>query len=414
VVGYQSKVFEHLSGNPEQLMPGREEVRMTKNKHICFIVPNYPTQTDPVYTFVKQVVDAIAKMGYCCSVIAPQSLTKKIFKKKSGRSLFWQDFIEAGIWVDVYQPRVLTFSNLSLFGRNISAHLTQKAVIRCFKRIKPCPELLYGHFWHSGVTAGLISQKYQIPFFVATGESKIWVESLFPRKTIDNALADISGAICVSTKNLDESLELKLATLDKMVVIPNAIDPEKFYKMDKELVRKKLGFKEDDFIVSFMGSFDERKGVMRLSAAMKQVNLAKVIYIGSGELMPIGDEILFAGRLSHDQVSEYLNASDVFVLPTLAEGCSNAILEAMACGLPIISSDQDFNNEILTPADSIRIDSMDINAIAEAINQIKNDAYLRNKMSESALIHSQPFHIKNRALRIMDFIENVIDKKNEV
>lgn len=260
----------------------------------------------------------------------------------------------------------------------------------------------------------MISQKYQIPFFVATGESKIWVESLFPRKTIDNALANISGAICVSTKNLDESLELKLATQDKMVVIPNAIDPEKFYKMDKELVRKKLGFKEDDFIVSFMGSFDERKGVMRLSAAMKQVNLAKVIYIGSGELMPIGDEILFAGRLSHDQVCEYLNASDVFVLPTLAEGCSNAILEAMACGLPIISSDQDFNNEILTPADSIRIDSMDINAIAEAINQIKNDAYLRNKMSESALIHSQPFHIKNRALRIMDFIENVIDKKNEV
>ncbi|MEA4805511.1 glycosyltransferase family 4 protein [Acetobacterium wieringae] len=387
---------------------------MTKKKHICFIVPDYPTHSDPVYTFVKQVVDAIAKMGYSCSVVAPQSLTKNVFKKKSARPLFWQDCIEAGIRVDVYQPRVLSFSNISLFGRNISASLAQKAVIRCFKQIKPRPDLLYAHFWHSGVTAGLISQKYQLPLFVATGESKIWVESLFPRQTIDKALAEISGVICASTKNRNESLELKLSTPDKMVVIPNAIDPEKFYKMERMLIRRKLGFKEDDFIVVFMGSFDQRKGIMRLSEAMKQVNPAKVIYIGSGELIPTGDEILFIGRLPHDQIVNYLNAADVFVLPTLAEGCSNAILEAMACGLPIISSDQGFNDDILTPEDSIRIDCMDVNAIAKAINKLKNDAQLRSKMSESALTHSQLFHINNRASRIMNFIENVIDEKKEV
>lgn len=387
---------------------------MTKKKHICFIVPNYPTQNDPVYTFVKQLVDAIAEMGYYCSVIAPQSLTRNVLKKKSARPQFWQDCIKEGIWVDVYQPRVLTFSNLRLCGRNISAYLAQKAISRCFKQIKPRPDLLYAHFWHSGVTAGLISQNYQLPFFVATGESIIWVESLFPRHTIDNALAAINGVICVSTKNQKESLELKLSTQDKMVVIPNAIDPEKFYKIDKVFVRKNLGFKEDDFIVVFMGSFDQRKGVMRLSEAMKQANPAKVIYIGSGELIPTGDEILFTGRLPHDQIVNYLNAADVFVLPTLAEGCSNSILEAMACGLPIISSDQGFNDDILTPEDSIRIDCMDVNAIAKAIKKLKNDVQLTSKMSESALAHSQPFHINNRASRIMDFIENVIDEKKEV
>ena len=383
-------------------------------KHICFIVPNYPTAHDPVYTFVKQLVDAIAEKGYDCSVIAPQSLTKNVFKKKMSRPVFWKDSIKAGIWVDVYQPRVLTLSDLSLFGRNVSAYLAQKAVSRCFKRIKPRPDLMYAHFWHSGVTAGLVSKKNQIPFFVATGESKIWVETLFPRKIIDKALADISGVICVSIKNRNESLSLGLSTEDKMIVIPNAIDPDKFYQMDKALVRRKLGFNEDDFIVSFMGSFDERKGVMRLSEAMKKVCQAKIIYIGSGELRPLGDEILFADRLPHDRICEYLNVSDVFVLPTLAEGCSNAILEALACGLPIISSDQDFNDDILTQEDSIRIDCMDVNAIAQAVNRLKNDLQLRNKMSESALAHSQQFHIKTRASRIMNFIENVIEEKKEV
>lgn len=385
-----------------------------QKKHICFVVPNYPTQNDPVYTFVRELVCSIAEQGYPCSVIAPQSMTKKFLKKKSSRPIFWQDHINDDVWVDVYQPRVISFSNLRLFGRNISTVIAQKAVIRSFAKIKPVPDILYAHFWHSGVTAGLLSKKYGIPFFVATGESKIWVESLYTRRTIKKALADINGVICVSTKNLNESIELKLAPQDKMVVIPNAIDPEKFYKIDQREIRNKLGFSEDDFIVSFMGSFDQRKGVLRLSEAVKQVDQVKAIYIGSGELTPKGDEIIFVGKLPHGQICEYLNCSDVFVLPTLAEGCSNAILEAMACGLPIISSNLGFNDDILTVHNSIRIDSMNVEAIAAAINRLKNDHSLCNKMAECALARSQEYHIKNRTQKILSFIETAIDDEKEV
>lgn len=387
---------------------------MMQKKHICFIVPNYPTENDPVYTFVRQLIVSIAELGYQCSVIAPQSLTRALIKKKSARPLFWQDHIKAGVKVDVYQPQILSFSNIRVFGRNISAYLAQKAAIRIFSQIVPRPDIIYAHFWHSGVTAGMISKTYKIPFFVATGESKIWVESLFPRKTINKALADISGVIAVSTKNLNESIALELALSEKMVVIPNAIDPEKFYKMNKVDVRAKLGFENDDFIVSFMGSFDQRKGILRLSEAIKQVNRAKVIYIGSGELVPKGEEILFIGKLPHDHICEYLNASDVFVLPTLAEGCSNAILEAMACGLPIISSDLSFNDDILTELDSIRIDSLDVDAIAQAIDRLKDDSRLRSKMAESALAHSKEYHINSRAEKIMSFIITTINDEKEV
>jgi len=385
-----------------------------QKKHICFVVPNYPTQNDPVYTFVRELVCSIAEQGYPCSVIAPQSLTKKLLKKKSARPQYWLDYIKEGVWVDVYQPRVLSFSNLKIFGRNLSALLAQKAVIRVFSKMRPRPDIIYAHFWHSGVTAGIISKMYKIPFFVATGESKIWVESLFTRKTIRKSLADINGVICVSTKNLDESTELKLAPRNKMIVIPNAIDPEKFYKIDKREIRNKLGFSADDFIVSFMGSFDQRKGILRLSEAAKQVDQTKAIYIGSGELKPTGDEIVFIGKLPHDQICEYLNCADVFVLPTLAEGCSNAILEAMACGLPIISSELSFNDDILNDLYAIRVDSMDILAIAEAIRILKNDDNRRKKMAASALEQSQEYHINDRAEKILRFINNSINDEKEV
>ena len=93
----------------------------------------------------------------------------------------------------------------------------------------------------------------------------------------------------------------------------------------------------------------------------------KSIFIGSGEQTPEIDGILFCGKLPHDQIVHYLNAADVFVLPTLAEGCSNAIIEAMACGLPIISSDLPFNDDILDAENSIRVNSLDVESIAEAI-----------------------------------------------
>ncbi|MDO9491619.1 glycosyltransferase family 4 protein [Acetobacterium sp.] len=385
-----------------------------QKKHICFVVPNYPTQNDPVYTFVRELVCSIAERGYPCSVIAPQSISKKLLKKKSARPQFWQDYVKEGVWVDVYQPRVLSFSNLKIFGRNLSALFAQKAVIRVFSKIRPRPDIIYAHFWHSGVTAGIISKMYEIPFFVATGESKIWVESLFTRKTIQKSLADINGVICVSTKNMDESIELKLASRNKMIVIPNAIDPEKFYKIDKREIRNKLGFSADDFIVSFMGSFDQRKGILRLSEAVKQVEQTKAIFIGSGDLTPTGDEIVFMGKLPHNQICEYLNCTDAFVLPTLAEGCSNAILEAMACGLPIISSDLSFNDDILNDLYAIRVDSMDIVAIAGAIRTLKNDENQRKRMATSALAQSQEYHINNRAEKILGFINNAINDEKEV
>ncbi|MFW6029121.1 MAG: hypothetical protein ACOCRO_02585, partial [Halanaerobiales bacterium] len=59
--------------------------------HICFIVPNYPTSDDPVYTFVRELVCSIADLGIKCTVIAPQSMTNILLKNKKKRPYYWQD-----------------------------------------------------------------------------------------------------------------------------------------------------------------------------------------------------------------------------------------------------------------------------------------------------------------------------------
>ena len=99
-----------------------------------------------------------------------------------------------------------------------------------------------------------------------------------------------------------------------------------------------------------------------------------------------------------------MNAADIFVLPTVAEGCCNAIVEAMACGLPVVSSDLPFNDDILNETNSIRIDPTNINQIAEAIKILKESIEMRQRLSAGALKTAEHLSVHNRAVRILAFI----------
>lgn len=382
---------------------------MEKINHICFIVPNYPTNEEPVYTFVRQLICSIADLGIKCSVIAPVSISNIFISNAKKRKYHWKDITENGNSIDIYQPKMITFSNVRVFGSSVSSFIRQMTILRAFKKLKIKPDVLYGHFWGSGVIVGNLSERYNIPAFVATGESKINVHHKYSQRSIKKHLKKIKGVICVSTKNKEESLELELASKENMTIIPNAINNKLFFPMDKKQVRKKLGYCEDDFIIAFTGAFSHRKGILRLSEAVEDMKETKVLYIGAGNLRPNKENALFIGRLPHKQISIYLNAADVFVLPTLAEGCCNAIIEAMACGLPIISSNCSFNDDILFPDNSIRVNSMDIVELREAILRLREDKKLRERMSKASLIHAESLRIEERASKILSFMNTQID-----
>ena len=93
-------------------------------------------------------------------------------------------------------------------------------------------------------------------------------------------------------------------------------------------------------------------------------------------------------------------------MPTQKEGCCNAIVEALAMGLPIISSDGAFNDDILDENNSIRVNPDDVDAIATAIKEMKEDSALRNRMVAYSLARHAEYSIQGRAKRIVDFIES--------
>lgn len=378
---------------------------------ILLSVNRYPTAEQPFTAFISVLAEELVRQGHSVDVVAPQSILN-IFKRKIGLLPFYCEYcVEGNKCVRVYRPK--TFKLDRNIFKKISLKFLQLAVSKVCKRI-PCPDICYGHFWASAYTILPYAQKNNLPLFVATGEDKILLQHIISLSEQRELYKACAGVICVSTKNKEESVRLGFAQASKCIVFPNSVDPKVFYLRDREVARKRLNISESAFVIAYVGRFNNRKGVMRVAEAIKRLNddSIKSIFIGGQvegkKLNPDCKGIIFKGTLNHNQISEYLSAADVFVLPTLAEGCSNSIVEALSCGLPVISSDLPFNHDILHSKNSIMIDPNSIDDIMSAILKIKNNVKFAAVLRTGAIETAKALTIENRVKAIVNFINNTI------
>ena len=386
-----------------------------KIKKICFITDRYPTKEYPINTFLDQLVCQFADMGIKCTVIAPYSpIRDKLNKRNYHPQKHLVKQTKKGACIDIYCPHMPPAFGVKIAGIDFTKILYGKLFLTVaekeYRRNKIEADALYAHFViPAGLTAAVLSAKLHIPYFIAYGESSIdIIKNHIDLETANRKLLNISGVIAVSTKNKQELVSNRVVSDEKVSVFPNAIDTGSFYLMNKNEVRKELEIPESCFIVAFVGHYIHRKGPLRVAAAIKDMTDVNSFFIGDGEEKPDCDGILLTGRLPHDEIVKYLNAADVFVLPTLAEGCSNAIVEAMACGLPIISSNLPFNDDILDDTNSIRIDPNNIDEIKSSIQLLRDNSVLREKLALGAIKKAEMLRIENRAQNIIKFMEEKI------
>ena len=94
----------------------------------------------------------------------------------------------------------------------------------------------------------------------------------------------------------------------------------------------------------------------------------------------------------------------------LNEGCSNAIVEAIACGLPIISSNLPFNDDILDSSNALLVNPESVDDIASAIKQLMDNSDLRQKLAEGSKEKAKSLRIEFRAKKIIEFINRQMQK----
>lgn len=380
--------------------------------NICIVTQGYPTPNNPgMFVFVDQLVSAWADMGQKVTVVNPIPFLVELYDKKRFYKKKWIKTTSDGNDITIISPRYFRFSDRKIGFINtqkISYYEFQRVAKYAIRKMKDKPDFLYAHFLSAGCHVGDIGNKLNIPAFCAFGESTFWSIQKWNRKDVQISLSKLSGIVSVSTENKRILVDNKLFREKDIGIFPNGVDHSQFYSRNKQEIREEYGFPQDAFIGVYTGAFNDSKGVMRAQEAAIMAGNVKMIYIGSGIEKPEGSNILYCGKLKHEYIPDYLNAADFFILPTKAEGCCNAIIEAMACGLPIISADGAYNDDILTEEFSIRTDPTDIDAMAEAIETLKDNQELRDRMSKAAARTSKRFDINERATAIIDFMKRKV------
>lgn len=208
----------------------------------------------------------------------------------------------------------------------------------------------------------------------------------------------LRAVICISRMVCDDIQRFFGVATDKLHVIYNGIDSADFSPRLRELhrdaLRARLGIPLSATMFLYVGSGFDRKGVRQLLTAFAQLRNenAYLVIVGKDkkqrvfeqqtQALGIQERLRFAGA-QHD-VRPFYGAADVFVLPTLYEPLSNAVLEALASGLPVITSTRCGAAELITQDESGYVcDPLDVDAIAAHMRTLL-DPVLRESASLAA------------------------------
>lgn len=377
---------------------------------------NYPSPFEPNRgTFVETLARQWARCGAEVLVVAPFPYWNRSVRRVVLRHPATND-VDGRL--TVLRPSFVSASNITLAQRLSTARITarnfRRAVRRALAKEARCADIAYGHFlFPAGEATIEVARRRSIPAVAALGESSFGAyERHFGRARMRAVLQAMDGIVAVSKVNRSFCVDEFGVPGERVLVAPNASDLERFFRRDRERSREKLGLPLDRIIVAFVGHFIEQKGPLRVLEAMKAVPTVAGVFLGAGPQQPLGQQVLFAGRVSHEEVPAWLGAADFFVLPTLEEGSCNAVVEAMACGLPVVTSNLPEMHETTDERSALFVDPRSLQNISDAIGRLASDASLRERMGHAALDRARAYSIQDRATGILDWLASLARDKS--
>jgi glycosyltransferase involved in cell wall biosynthesis len=203
------------------------------------------------------------------------------------------------------------------------------------------------------------------------------------RWQVARALNRCRQVVAVS-RALAERVEQIGVPSDRIRVIYNGVDPTLFAPASRSEARQTLGLPVNARVLLYVGNLLQSKGCHELVHAFARLRARDpkpllLALVGDGADRPaleqlaadhgLSGSIYFAGRCAHDRLPAWFAASDVLCLPSHAEGVPNVVLEAMACGIPVVASRVGGIPEVLEDEAGLLVPPRDVARLTDALGE---------------------------------------------
>ncbi len=263
------------------------------------------------------------------------------------------------------------------------------------------PEIIHAHIFTAGLPALILGRLYRIPIVVSEHWSKFPLRKLnVLEKLLAKSVMNRADMILPVSNNLWYTL-CTYGIKGRFKIVPNVVDTSLFSPGAEKNQKK-----HDDKKILFVGSLKPVKGLPYLFHALSKLDQGRINWhldiIGEGPAreecehlvtsLGLDHRIKFHGLRTKREVAEFMRRADFFVLPSLWENLPCVLIEAMASGLPIVSTDTGGIPELIDAETGILVPPGDATKLSEALDLMIDslDRYDRFAIAQRAQQYSLP------------------------
>lgn len=236
-------------------------------------------------------------------------------------------------------------------GHGLTGPLYAASVAATALRFQGRIDVVFGSWaYPDGFAAVVLGKLIGVPVVVKLHGSDMNVVARMPgpRRCLKWALPRADRVVAVSRPLAEASVKLGAAR-DRVDVVPNGINRERFRPCDRRAARRRLGLPPNESVVLYVGNIELHKGVIdlvRAAGALHGRQDVSLVMLGGGARVDeckklaaeLGVRARFVGRRPHDEIPHWLAACDVLALPSWNEGTPNVVIEALASGRRVVAT----------------------------------------------------------------------------
>ncbi len=375
----------------------RSASRDSSRCDVCMLTTSFPRFAGDLFgSFIFELARELVRQGLSVHVVAPHA-----------HAVPRHDVLE-GVQVTRFRYMLPTSWQRLAYGGGIPANLSRSwaarmqvpAFLFCFwwqaVRQSRTSRLFHCHWTISALVGLIAGRRASMPVVLSVRGSDI---NVFAR----GILGALARKICLRVDSViavsdDLASKLKRAGVGagRIRVVGNGVHT-RFCPLDRQGARRELSLPSDAIVVLFVGLLVRAKGLSILLDAVEKVADPRLLcaLVGDGPLREelsrraaeadFAPRVLFCGRRSSEEVPVWMNAADILVLPSLSEGRPNVVLEAQACGVPVIATDvggtpelidHGVNGHLVAPGDA--------ESLANALTRVIGDEDYRSRLGRAA------------------------------